>query len=1236
MANRCLLALAVVVLYACPAPAQTRAQGEVGFPFVTNYHPREYQGGAQIWCALQDDRGLMYFCDRDGILEFDGSNWRLIENRKNVTARSLVLHTDGLIYAGFVGDLGRLAADAAGTLRYESLLDFVPLEHRHVTDVWQILSTPDGVYFRTNSQFLRWDGERMRVLRATESYHHSEYVHNALYVREWQIGLQRMEGDSLVLVPGGERFAQERIYAMLPFDDRRILLATRTQGLLLFDGRDYEPFVTEADDYLRANNVYLPGALLDDGTIALGTIVGGVVHLDRSGRLIRRLDKAAGLNNQSVYYVMQDRAGDLWLATEQGISRVEIRSPFTIFDARTGLTSQPYEINRSGGQIYVGRVGGFSRLDPTTGTFRSLPDVPDQVFDLLPLKHGLLGAGASSGVYGVRGDRVELVVGAADNSYQSWELEPAAWDDDIVFVGLREGLSAIERIDDGSWKEISRLSFAGNVGSISQVRPGQLWVGLRSGGASLVSYPLKDGRPLLHESNSRFFGADDGLSDAQVTVSNVGGQTYFVTSDSILVFDANSQKFVRDDRFLFDSFRGTGYLQEMPSGEIWVVLGDKSALARPRGDGTYGWERAPFVRLDDAQVRDLFPEPDGVAWFAGVDGIVRYDPGQRRPQPVLTTLIREVRTGVDSVLFGGLTTAGGVTPRLSHQDNQLRFQYALTNFVEADRNVFRTQLDGFDLDWSPWQPTTERSYTNLPAGDYVFRVQARTVEGQEGPEANYAFAILPPWHQTIWAYLVYVLGAVTMVASFVRVRTRHLESRQRDLERTVEQRTAEVRELLAQSDQRAAELGTVNEISKALVSQLEFDALVQLVGDLIQKTFRADIAYVALVDEARRMISFPYGYGEEFQSFPFGKGLTSQIIDTGEALLINENVSGTYEQIGREEVGDQVASYLGVPIYEGAKVVGVVSVQSKHEEGRFGESDLRLLTTIAANVGIALQNAESYRKLTETLHHLKETQEQLVTQEKMASLGQLTAGIAHEIKNPLNFVNNFADLVTEMAKELDEELSARETLRVKEAMEELSDILQGLKINAAQIQKHGKRADSIVRNMMQHASGASSERYPIEINAFVDEYIGLAYHGMRAADAELEVAIIRDFDAQAGNVVMTPQDMGRVLVNLLNNALYAVHHHRKAAGPGFVPSVTVRTRRNASSVEITVTDNGPGIPPEIRDRIFQPLFTTKPAGSGTGLGLSLSFEIVTNGHNGRLEVETKEGRGASFIVTLPA
>lgn len=284
---------------------------------------------------------------------------------------------------------------------------------------------------------------------------------------------------------------------------------------------------------------------------------------------------------------------------------------------------------------------------------------------------------------------------------------------------------------------------------------------------------------------------------------------------------------------------------------------------------------------------------------------------------------------------------------------------------------------------------------------------------------------------------------------------------------------------------------------------------------------------------------------------------------------------------------------------------------------------------------VAERTAEITRQkeeLEEALKELKTTQTQLVQSEKMASLGELTAGIAHEIQNPLNFVNNFSEVSIELIDELEEEHA-----KPDRDVELETEILADLKQNLQKITHHGGRAASIVKGMLQHSRTSTGQREPTDINALSDEYLRLAYHGLRAKDKSFNATFTSDFDTSLGLVKMIPQDMGRVMLNLFTNAFYAVQQRQREGGdPTYKPTVTVSTRCVNGEVVITVSDNGTGMPEAVKQKIFQPFFTTKPTGEGTGLGLSMAYDIVTKGHDGTLEVDSKEGEGTTFKITIPA
>jgi two-component system NtrC family sensor kinase len=330
---------------------------------------------------------------------------------------------------------------------------------------------------------------------------------------------------------------------------------------------------------------------------------------------------------------------------------------------------------------------------------------------------------------------------------------------------------------------------------------------------------------------------------------------------------------------------------------------------------------------------------------------------------------------------------------------------------------------------------------------------------------------------------------------------------------------------------------------------------------------------------------------------------------------------------------------LIVPLLRGQMPIGIVTV-SRVEPGTFAAHDVQLLQTFAAQAVIAIENARLFeevqartRELAASLDKLRTAQDRLVQTEKLASLGQLTAGIAHEIKNPLNFVNNFSALSAELIDELDETLALAPL--DQKMRSDVGEITQMLKSNLDKVVQHGKRADSIVKNMLQHSREGSGEHGPADINAIVDESLNLAYRGARAEKTDFSITLQRYLDPSVGLAEVYPQEITRVLLNLISNGFYAATKRKARAGDGFEPILSATTKNLGDKLEIRIRDNGTGIPEEVKDKIFNPFFTTKPTGEGTGLGLSMSHDIIVKQHGGSIEVETEPGRFTEFKVVLP-
>ena len=501
-------------------------------------------------------------------------------------------------------------------------------------------------------------------------------------------------------------------------------------------------------------------------------------------------------------------------------------------------------------------------------------------------------------------------------------------------------------------------------------------------------------------------------------------------------------------------------------------------------------------------------------------------------------------------------------------------------------------------------------------------------------------------------FLYALLGGLVLVLVLAVVFYRNNRQKQRAnilLQKQKQEIDDKAHELSVQKDnleQSYRNVELLGEIGRKITSSLSVEKIIGTVYDNVNSLMDASVFGIGIYNDTLKRIEFPATY-EKGQPLPFYSNSVNDenrfdalCFRNGQEIImgdLGEDYKNYIQDIQKPKAGDQTASIIYLPLKVKEKVLGVITIQS-FQRNAYSDYHLFMLRNIAIYAAIALENAEAFEKLNQTLTSLKKTQSQLIQSEKMASLGELTAGIAHEIQNPLNFVNNFSEVNVELAGELKESLAA---LNFNGEKENIFQIINDLVQNQEKINFHGKRADAIVKGMLMHSRTSTGQKEPTDINALADEYLRLSYHGLRAKDKSFNATLKTDFDEKVQKVNIIPQDIGRVILNLFTNAFYSVTEKKKApqsasgGGVEYEPTVSVSTKMIDGKVELRVKDNGMGIPQKILDKIYQPFFTTKPGGQGTGLGLSLSYDIITKGHDGELKAETKEGEYAEFIIQLP-
>jgi len=845
-ANQLMLLLLVVFALGNGSVAQESAFliKQRGTPPIKNYSPKDYKADPFNHAIIQDNRGVLYFANNSGVLEYDGGNWRLLRLPNASRVYSLAYDKQqNRVYVGGVGDFGYLSSDSSGNTIFVSLKTLIPKNQQNFKNVWAIFTTPnEETIFHTAVGIYIFKQEKIKVLQPSGKapFHLSFFVRGELYVREWGIGLQKLQNGRLTLIPGGNAFVKERIYAILPFDKKRLLIITRTQGFFLYNGNQFTPWETEVTpQYLSEAHVYF-SKTLGQNYFVITTTKKGIIILNRQGKIVQQIDESAGLITPYTSNIFFDREKNLWATRTEGLSQIKLNTSLSFYDKSLKSSSNITSSAIVGNKAYFGTMqNGFLSLSWKNTNYKKINHfelVHSQATNILDIctyeKTLLLAHNAGIWVQDTQTNSHYII--AKDQFV--WKFIPTIIPTCFI-AGSRQGLIKVLKIGD-RWTTQLIQNSSGSVPYLATYRKQVIFTSDDNGILSKITlnssldsvihqqtYDTLQGLP-SHQGNRVF-----QLKDQVIVATQKGIYRYQEAQDRFTPHPNFAQvignipvRFAKGDK------KGNVWLWIGPSNDLNLVFLKKQA------NHSYQLVKTPFQKLKNTFTElgaHINPIDDQNVIFSTPEGAAHYDPSIKinydRPYLCLVRKVETIAEG-DSLVFGGsfLDSLGHIThlqPKTSilkfpYALNDLRFSFAATYYEDSDRLRYSYKLKGFETSWSSWSANTQKEYTNLREGTYTFQVRGKNIYDKISTVATYTFTILPPWYRTWWAYALYILGAVVFLVGgsmgYSRVRNRQIRQRNEELERVVTERTEEI---LAQKEEitlQAETLKTTNqELTKA-------------------------------------------------------------------------------------------------------------------------------------------------------------------------------------------------------------------------------------------------------------------------------------------------------------------------------------------------------------------------------------------------------------------------------------
>ena len=810
---------------------------EIGKPFINYFSPKDYKSGPLNWCIAQDKKGIMFFGNESGLLEYDGHYWRKIKVPGNESVRSIAADKNGTIYVCAGSDFGFLQPDSIGVLKYKSLLPYLNKKYRNFAEIWDVATSSESVFFKTEDEIFRWNGKNITVLDSVPAFR-LYCIDDTIYSRSGGTGLMKIIGDSIKLMPDGGFFSSTGVFNMLSYEKdssgktSSILVTTNEQGLFIQRNNKFKPFKTDADLYLKNKQIY-NAVITSTGNIAIATQRGGVVILDHNGKLIKIINEESGLPTNIIYDIYADKNGGLWLATGNGIVYCKEQSPLSIFQNSGKLKKRLYAVIRHKGIIYAANDLGVLYLKNNKSGFQLVNGSNKPAYAFLNAGGTLL-AGTNYALVQIENFSLKkYILNEVAVSLINSKVFPGR-----IYSTTSYGFAAIQKHHDGNFVVTYKKQFGYETASIVEDSDGSLWIGGYFPGIYHVTGNLSE----LAEGSDKnikyqFYDKKNGLPGTNWSLYEVNNKLLVTTDKGIYSFDKKNNKFIHDftlGKTLSDSTASVSLITKSQNHGLWILadINDSYSLGKAllKKDGTYEWKPIPvFKRLDLGYLTSMYSDVDKHSgleklWICTNDGLVLFNPMIKSNIPSeYSSLIRKVSVNGDSVIYGGAETSDSFKRNieLPFSKNNVSFEFSALTYDKPNSTVFQCFLEGEEKGWSKWAPETIKEYTNLAQGDYIFHVRAKNIYGVMSDESVFKFSVLAPWYFTWWAYVFYFLVIGGILYS---IRKFELNRREKNNQIKLNQLRAEAAEsksklIQADNERKSKELEEARKLQLSMLPQ---------------------------------------------------------------------------------------------------------------------------------------------------------------------------------------------------------------------------------------------------------------------------------------------------------------------------------------------------------------------------------------------------------------------------------